>query len=137
MTSETRDELIACDWPLNEVFRFYDPDTSDIHGPVFLIMPGGAMVKFHHHGSETVDIARAKWIMDACNARIADALSRSAPAGDRDAIIEECAKVAEAEAVAFGSDQYALGQPQSSFGERFACKQIAASIRALKSGDAT
>lgn len=45
---------------------------------------------------------------------------------------EACAKVAEAQAEIFSSEEYAVGQPISSFGERFACGQIAAAIRARK-----
>jgi hypothetical protein len=50
----------------------------------------------------------------------------AAIAGERDA----CAKVAEAMQKDFLSSRYATGQPLSSFGERFACGQIAAAIRA-------
>ncbi len=42
---------------------------------------------------------------------------------------EACAKIAEKCGAEFASDEYATGQPESSFGERFACKQIAEEIR--------
>ena len=51
----------------------------------------------------------------------------------KDAVEEEreaCAKVAEDEARIFLSPSYATGQPLSSINERFACKQVAAAIRA-------
>lgn len=47
---------------------------------------------------------------------------------------ERCAGVAEAQAAAFSDPAYA-GGPIGAFGELFACKQIAAALRAL--GDAT
>lgn len=49
----------------------------------------------------------------------------------RKAIIEECAKVAEAEAKTFLSPEYASNQPFGSLCERFACEQVAKAIRAL------
>lgn len=49
----------------------------------------------------------------------------------RNAIIEECAKVAEAEAQTFLSSEYASNQPFGSICERFACEQVAKAIRAL------
>lgn len=49
----------------------------------------------------------------------------------RDAIIEECAKVAEAQAQTFLSPGYAAEQPMGSFCERFACEEVAKAIRSL------
>jgi hypothetical protein len=43
---------------------------------------------------------------------------------------EACAKVAEDQAQEFLSPEYATGQPLSSHSERFACKAVAAAIRA-------
>ena len=42
---------------------------------------------------------------------------------------EACAKEAEQQAHEFLSPEYAVGQPLSSFAERFACSKIAAAIR--------
>ena len=42
---------------------------------------------------------------------------------------ERCAKIAEAQKKYFLSMEYSLGQPTSSFGERFACTRIAELIR--------
>lgn len=42
---------------------------------------------------------------------------------------ERCAVICEEQAQVFGSDEYATGQPMSSFKERFACECIAAAIR--------
>jgi len=50
----------------------------------------------------------------------------------RDATLEDAAKVAEAEAKMFLSEQYAIGQPNSSAGERFACGHIAGLLRNMK-----
>lgn len=49
----------------------------------------------------------------------------------RNVIIEECAKVAEAQAQTFLSPGYATNQPFGSICERFACEQVAKAIRAL------
>jgi hypothetical protein len=49
----------------------------------------------------------------------------------REEIIEECAKVAEAQAQTFLSPQYASNQPFGSLCERFACEEVAKAIRAL------
>lgn len=49
----------------------------------------------------------------------------------REDIIEECAKVAEAQAKEFLSPEYASNQPFGSFCERFACDEVAKAIRAL------
>lgn len=49
----------------------------------------------------------------------------------REAIIEECAKVAEAQIAAFLSPQYAAIQPLGSICERFACEEVAKAIRGL------
>lgn len=59
-----------CDWP-DDIFRFVDE--SGEHDPCYVVMPGGAMLPLNHHAGEGVDIARAKFIVAACNA----ALSRS------------------------------------------------------------
>ena len=49
----------------------------------------------------------------------------------RRAAFEEAAKVCEEQMIIFASDQYATNQPLSSFGERFACSELAKTIRAL------
>jgi hypothetical protein len=46
-----------------------------------------------------------------------------------DAERERCAVICEQQAQVFGSDEYATGQPMSSFKERFACESNAAAIR--------
>ena len=45
--------------------------------------------------------------------------------------LEDAAKVCEEQMIIFASDQYATNQPLSSFGERFACLELAKTIRAL------
>ena len=44
---------------------------------------------------------------------------------------EEAAKVCEDQQKVFASEEYATGQPFSSFGERFACGACAQAIRSL------
>lgn len=47
----------------------------------------------------------------------------------RQAVMEEAARICEAQQKAFLSNEYAVNQPMSSFGERFACGQCAKAIR--------
>ncbi len=49
----------------------------------------------------------------------------------RNEIIEQCAKVAELQEQTFLNPNYASNQPHGSFGERFACRQVAEAIRSL------
>lgn len=49
-------------------FTFYDSPGE--HDPCFIVMPGGNTLPLNHHATPGVDIARAKWIIDACNARL-------------------------------------------------------------------
>jgi hypothetical protein len=56
-----------CDWPKGE-FTFRDEPGE--HDPCYIVMPGGAMLVVNHHAAEGVDIARAKFIIDACNAAL-------------------------------------------------------------------
>src|ERR1035437_2949419 len=55
----------------------------------------------------------------------------NATARERASIIEECAKVAEAQKKDFLSPEYASNQPFGSICERFACDEVAKAIRAL------
>lgn len=63
-----RTVLEACDWPSGQTFRVHDEPGE--HDPCYLIMPGGAMLPFVHHGINGVDQARAQFIADACNAAL-------------------------------------------------------------------
>lgn len=49
-----------------------------------------------------------------------------------DAAIESCIAAIENQKASFASEQYAVGQPLSSFLERFACDQCIDAITALK-----
>lgn len=49
-----------------------------------------------------------------------------------DAGLEACVAIIEAQKASFASEQYAVGQPLSSFQERFACDQCIDGIRNLK-----
>lgn len=62
--------IAACDWKDVEL-RFFVADTEGARTPVFVVMPGGAALAINHHGAEGVDIARAKFIAEACNEKIA------------------------------------------------------------------
>ena len=48
--------------------------------------------------------------------------------------LEDAAKVCEEQMIIFASDQYATNQPLSSFGERFACSELAKTILSLPIG---
>jgi hypothetical protein len=77
------------------------------------------------------DMAEQVAVMNReCN-RLQAALDRAE--ADKAAAVEaereRCAVICEEQAQVFGSDEYATGQPMSSFKERFACESIAAAIR--------
>jgi hypothetical protein len=59
--SNPRDE---CFWG-SGYFRFHDEPGE--HDPCYVIFPDGAMVPINHHAAPGIDIARAKFIIDACN----------------------------------------------------------------------
>lgn len=59
---------LAYDWPADGRFTFAD-DPGE-HDPCYVVMPGGAMLPVNHHAGEGVDIARARFIVDACNAAL-------------------------------------------------------------------
>lgn len=56
---------VGCDWPAGGSFSFHDEPGE--HDPCYVVMPGGGMIELNHHASEGVDIARAKFIVQACN----------------------------------------------------------------------
>ncbi|HEU4345771.1 MAG TPA: hypothetical protein VFU31_29835 [Candidatus Binatia bacterium] len=49
----------------------------------------------------------------------------------RQAVIEECIQAIKAQQETFASEEYATGQPHSSFGERFACKSCIEALRSI------
>lgn len=55
-----------CDWPSGRLFTFMD-DPGE-HNPCYVVMPDGACIALNHHARPGVDIARAKFIIAACNA---------------------------------------------------------------------
>lgn len=57
----------TCDWPTG-VFTFHDSPGEHAH--CYVVMPGGAMLALNHLAAPGVDIARAKFIIDACNAKL-------------------------------------------------------------------
>lgn len=57
--------LIEMDFPEGERFKFLD-DLGP-HDPCYIVMPGGAALPVNHHAGAGVDIARAKFIVRACN----------------------------------------------------------------------
>jgi hypothetical protein len=61
------------DFAPGERFRYFDPDETNLHGPCYVVMPGGASLELNHHGTtgdDSVDVKRAKWIIDACNEKL-------------------------------------------------------------------
>lgn len=58
--------LEACDWPKMYSFKFVDMPGE--HDPCYVCMPDGAMLALNHDDRPGVDVARAKFIVDACNA---------------------------------------------------------------------
>lgn len=59
------DIFAALDWPTDGEFSFHDSPGE--HDPCFAVMPGGASLGFNHHAGDGVDIARARFVVDACN----------------------------------------------------------------------
>jgi hypothetical protein len=59
--------LRQVDWP-DKNFQF--SDSPGAHDPCYVIMPDGAMLDLNHHNTEGVDIARAKFIIEACNEKL-------------------------------------------------------------------
>lgn len=53
---------------------------------------------------------------------------------ERDAALERCAQICRDQIKVFASTEYAMNQPMSSFGERFACEACAKAIEALITG---
>lgn len=60
-----------CDWPRTGKFTLLDSPGE--HDPCYVVMPDGAMIALNHHAGVGVDVARAKFIVSACNAFIAAA----------------------------------------------------------------
>jgi hypothetical protein len=56
-------------WPEGAQFTFMDEPGE--HDPCYVVLPNGAMLALNHDCREGVDIARAHWIVGACNARLA------------------------------------------------------------------
>lgn len=59
--------LAECDWP-DQAFTFHDEPGA--HDPCYVVLPGGSMLPVNHHAGEGVDVARAKFIVDACNDKL-------------------------------------------------------------------
>jgi len=51
-------------WPEGKPFTFHDDGG---HNPCYVVMPDGAAIPLNHWNNQDTDIARAKWIIDACN----------------------------------------------------------------------
>jgi len=82
-----------CDWPDDQPFSFRDERGE--HDPCYVVMPGGAMLPLNHHNAEGVDIARAKFIIEACNQKLFPA-TRSLPTEALKAgVVEEMVEVIE------------------------------------------
>lgn len=62
-----RETIERCDWPAAP-FTFHNEPGE--HDPCYVVVPGGAMLSLNHHAGEGVDIARAKFIVAACNAAL-------------------------------------------------------------------
>lgn len=61
-------DFAELDWPEGVPFAFADEPGE--HDPCYVVMPGGAMLALNHHAAPGVDVARAKWIVAACNAAL-------------------------------------------------------------------
>jgi hypothetical protein len=54
-----------CEWPAQP---FTVRDEPGEHDPCYVVMPGGGMLPFVHHAKNGVDQARARFVVNACNA---------------------------------------------------------------------
>ena len=59
------DIFASLDWPTDGEFSFLD--SPGAHNPCFAVMPGGAALAFNHHDGDDVDLARAEFVINACN----------------------------------------------------------------------
>jgi hypothetical protein len=90
--------------------------------------------EIEHMGGDTVETDDIKRFFDgmaAANRRSTHMHDVAQSSQVRLATIEECARIAEAQAQEFLSPEYASNQPLGSFCERFACDEVGKSIRAL------
>ena len=55
---------------MNQIQHRLVVDEPGEHDPCYVVMPGGSMISLNHHATEGVDIARAKFIIDACNEKL-------------------------------------------------------------------
>jgi len=114
---------------------------DDINDP-FAPWPKVDAIQCSFCGKEQDDVAKivAGPVASICNECVGECLPITHPEltrlraeqCDRRTVLEEAARACEQQAADFLSPQYAVGQPASSFSERFACKQCAEAIRALK-----
>jgi len=62
-----RNEVLkSCDWAEGAQFHFHDD--PDEHDPCYVVMPCGSALAVNHSDLAGVDVARAKFIIAACNA---------------------------------------------------------------------
>lgn len=66
--SELSGGLGALGWPVGVPFTFYDSPGE--HDPCFVVMPGGCSLPLNHCATAEMDIERAMFIIDACNAAL-------------------------------------------------------------------
>lgn len=64
-------ETAGCLWPAGGRFKVYDPEPDNHHSALYVVLPDGLCVNVSGHDGEGVDIARAHFIADACNAALA------------------------------------------------------------------
>jgi hypothetical protein len=64
------DQFTDCDWPADVEFTLMDSEGA--HDPCYVVMPGGALLALTHHNGDCVDLARARWIIDACNKKLSE-----------------------------------------------------------------
>lgn len=63
------------------MFRAFKPDPKDLHGPWYLVMPGGDSLPLNHCADDAVDEARCRWMVDALNRAAGEWSQRPAAGG--------------------------------------------------------
>lgn len=82
-----RQAFEACDWPPGAPFTFFDE--SGEHDPCYVVMPDGAMLALNHHAAPSVDIARAKFVITACNDALASAEAKEAERAELERAVKQ------------------------------------------------
>lgn len=66
-------DVANCHWAPGQNFRVAKVDRIDLHSAWYVVQPGGGMLTFNDCADDAWDEARANWVADALNDRLAAA----------------------------------------------------------------